>query len=244
MVSIILCEGKTDTILISYYLIKTQGWEHCKDNHAPIRVPVQNLDNEWASWYKRGDDFLAIWGVGGQSNFFHAIKETIEINSLGNDVQFISQIAIITDRDDSEENDKVTELNKIFQCSGINIELSNREWINTEILDPFKRKRQIKVASLVVPLSGPGAMETFLLHVLSGDEDNEKLINSVKEFIHSTESKKFLKSNRQKLKAEFATVLSIMFPEKVFTLVDSLLREIPWEQYTEFQEGFNILEQI
>ena len=30
MIRIILCEGKTDAILLSYYLERTKGWEHDK----------------------------------------------------------------------------------------------------------------------------------------------------------------------------------------------------------------------
>ncbi|KSU85176.1 hypothetical protein GA0061096_1372 [Fictibacillus enclensis] len=243
MLSIIVCEGRTDAIFLSYYLLKTQQWEYIKGSKIPVKIPVQNSENEEANWYKKGDNFLAIWGVGGKSNFKYAIESIEELNKLGNKSQFFSKIAILADKDNDEEEEKINELNELFSFRS-EISLINRQWITVEFNDLYEMHQQVDLACLVVPFEGPGAMESFLLQVLSGDAENEQLIKAVKRFIQSTVSERYLHNNRQKLKAEFATVLSIMYPERVFTLIDSFLRSVPWEQYNEFQEGFNLFEQI
>lgn len=74
MNKLILCEGKTDAILLSYYLGKTAGWKF--DRKGPKGLNFQRSNsNESLSWYKKGDDYLLICGVGGKDNFgrfFHA----------------------------------------------------------------------------------------------------------------------------------------------------------------------------
>ena len=65
MRSIIICEGSTDAILLSYYLNKVSGWEFCKK--APEHLDIkQNEFDQSINWYKRDDDRLLICGVGGK----------------------------------------------------------------------------------------------------------------------------------------------------------------------------------
>ncbi len=64
MKTLILCEGKTDAILISYLLCKMSGWNPTKANKK-MSVIVSEKNNEFAYWYVRDDDKLLICGVGG-----------------------------------------------------------------------------------------------------------------------------------------------------------------------------------
>jgi len=67
MKKIILCEGKTDAILLSYFLIRRFGWEYIKGQI--VGLPI-NKENEVLNWYRNSkypDQELAIWGVGGIS---------------------------------------------------------------------------------------------------------------------------------------------------------------------------------
>jgi hypothetical protein len=49
MKEIILCEGKTDAILLSYFLIRKFGWKYIKEQ--VVRLPVNN-ENEVLNWYR------------------------------------------------------------------------------------------------------------------------------------------------------------------------------------------------
>ena len=65
MNKLILCEGKADAILISYYLERTCGWSHRnKRNPNSIIIKTDEAKNEYGYWYRKGDDQLLICGVG------------------------------------------------------------------------------------------------------------------------------------------------------------------------------------
>lgn len=52
MNKLILCEGKTDAILLSYYLGKIAGWKFVKKGPSGLAIQQPN-DNELISWYKQ-----------------------------------------------------------------------------------------------------------------------------------------------------------------------------------------------
>ena len=77
MKRIILCEGKTDAILISYFL-KKFGWIHV--TRLVIGLPFDGT-NEVLNWYKHQEkpgQELAIWGVGGIDQIPVKLRHIIE----------------------------------------------------------------------------------------------------------------------------------------------------------------------
>lgn len=74
MKTLILCEGKTDAILISYLLCKMSGWNPTKADKK-MSVIVSEKNNESAYWYVRDDDKLLICGVGGKDKFAKFFQE-------------------------------------------------------------------------------------------------------------------------------------------------------------------------
>ena len=123
MNNIILCEGKTDAILLSYYLGHTRNWRYT--NKAPTTIPFRGADSEEGNWYKRNGSYLAIWAVGGQENFEYAINEVIKINKLANEKEKFYRIVILTDRDQAEKDElKLNNFNKYFSHSGLSVGLS------------------------------------------------------------------------------------------------------------------------
>ena len=76
MRSIILCEGSTDAILLSYYLNKVSGWEFCKKAPEHLNIKQSEFDQS-INWYKRDDDRLLICGVGGKDKMSSFFKEKI-----------------------------------------------------------------------------------------------------------------------------------------------------------------------
>ena len=74
MNKVILCEGQTDAILLSYYLAKVSGWRFCKKPPKNVDIKEDTFDQS-INWYEKGNDHLLICGVGGKdkiSSFFHA----------------------------------------------------------------------------------------------------------------------------------------------------------------------------
>ncbi|MGG0208510.1 DUF3226 domain-containing protein [Bacillus mycoides] len=246
MNSLIICEGKTDSILLSYYLKKIKGWSFTTKN-VPFKQPkLADNDGSVFSWYKLNDNYLGIWGVGGNSQFSTAISEILKINNLLNDEsKIISKLVMMTDRDNETEAQKIQELTSFFNAhSQTPIELINNNWIDYEYKNSFQEELLMQISCLIIPFTSEGAIETFLLDALSNiDANNLSLIEEIKQFIDSLNSP-YLRRDRDKLKSKFATTLAIMYPEKTFTPIDQLLTSIPWEDYKTIQEGFLILEQM
>lgn len=100
MKKIILCEGSTDTAFLGYYMSKVFGWKYVSVNDKDLTsVGITNRkSNESMKWYKKGNDFLAICGVGGKDNFKKFFEVQLkEMITLTGD---FDKIAVVTDRDD------------------------------------------------------------------------------------------------------------------------------------------------
>ena len=123
MNKLILCEGKTDAILLSYYLGKIAGWKFVKKGPSGLAIQQPN-DNESISWYKKNDDYLLICGVGGKDNFGNFFNERIRIPQITTNA--FEKIAIITDRDDREVIDICNSLSE--DMSGFFKDIQDREW--------------------------------------------------------------------------------------------------------------------
>ncbi|MGL4914536.1 MAG: DUF3226 domain-containing protein [Romboutsia sp.] len=245
MNSIILCEGKVDAILISYYLEKVHGWQYNKKK-PPVKINIINNENEEANWYTLNDKKLCIWAIGGVSNFKHNISEIIKINKLaGEDNQSFNKVIIISDRDDEENNENIiSDFNNMFTDNKINIELEMNNITNTTYINDFDDEININVGIIVVPKEGRGAIETFLLDALSENEAERYIVNKSKAFIESIESSKYLNRRREKVKAELGVTFALISPDKVFTPLHNLLCEVNWDEYTNIQQGFKILENL
>lgn len=57
MNKLILYEGETDAILLSYYLGAVSGWRFCKKSPANIAVKPDRFEQS-VNWYENGEDNL------------------------------------------------------------------------------------------------------------------------------------------------------------------------------------------
>lgn len=67
MNSLMLCEGKTDAILLSYYMKNVFGWEPLRKAPSFLNIQVERNRNQNVAWYKHGEDLLLIAAVGGNT---------------------------------------------------------------------------------------------------------------------------------------------------------------------------------
>ena len=107
MNKLILCEGKTDAILLSYYLEKVAGWKYTTKSPSGLKFKKSN-ENESVDWYRKDQDCLLICGVGGNSNFGKFFINRIKAPQVMTDA--FEKIVIITDRDDRAEDEICTSL--------------------------------------------------------------------------------------------------------------------------------------
>jgi hypothetical protein len=243
MKSILLCEGKTDAILVSYYLDKTRGWKfYSKEDKRKVKIPVKNYGNEEVNWYKLNNDLLAIWAIGGKDNFRYAIEHILNINKFANTEDIFNKIVIIQDRDDLDKDyDILKELSKYLQKE----ELVNNKWKRTTYMNKANNTISVDILPIIIPFDKTGALETFILDAICemGEEESH-IVGKSKEFISSFSLTKYLNTQRLKVKGELAVALGTLFPQKTFTPIDSMLKNINWEEYKTIQQGFKKLEEI
>lgn len=96
-----------------------------------------------------------------------------------------------------------------------------------------------------MPFDKQGALETFILDAICEfGEEEAYIVNKSREHVNGFKLINYLNNQRLKVKGELAVTLGTMFPQKTFTPIDSMLKEINWEEYKTIQEGFRKLEEI
>ena len=99
---------------------------------------------------------------------------------------------------------------------------------------------------LIIPETHAGALETVMLDAISEDEYDKNIVDLCKRFVADmrTEAGKYISSNRLQLKAELGVTWAIQYPEKVFSLINEVIKSVPWEIYETLRECFKPLETI
>lgn len=242
MNTILLCEGKTDAVLLGYYINKVYDYQHLhyKDynQHTSIdQLTIKDIDkrNETFEWHHSADNknYLAIWSVGGCDKLCPALTKLYNLLQKSREDNSFKQIVLICDRDQQENNS--TLLEKYHTVSEkINIKFSNQEVIVGTFTDSFQQTRAIRTLTVIIPPNKMGALETTLLDSLKEDNNcSKELVERVDDFIEKIKpvAKKYLSTNRLTLKAKLSTVFAIMSPEKVFDFIDNILTTtIKWEE--------------
>lgn len=243
MNKVILCEGKTDAVLLSYYLNKVCGFEVDKGKVTNQLTLGQNKGNESFSWYRKNNDYLGIWGIGGKNCFKKAISEFFNVLKKSPDTMNYDAIAIVCDRD-LEINDAIV----LSEFSGFfaeaNMIFENNQIRNGDYYNSFGEKRIISTFALIIPQERFGALETVLLEALKGNDYDRKIVEKSDYFVNEIrgDAAQYIKTDRLVLKAKLSTVFAIMTPEKVFSFIDELLvTTVKWEEKEYLNELFGEL---
>ncbi len=235
---IILCEGITDAILISYYLGEVSNWEYVKAKNAPFEKFSDNIN-----WYKTQNDYYcAIWSVGSH-DFAKAIYSIIEKEKLEHSIE---NIIIVTDHDDEEaETKRFSDIQDIFLVNQFSLSNSLSTSFDVTIVDSFQNRNVISIQYLLVPNNKIGALETFMLDALTEqDNDKKKVIEQVDNFVNNFDSNKYLTKRREKIKAKLGISLSIFSPDKIFTTMNELLKSVHWSKFETTNKQFQILKDL
>lgn len=241
MNSLILCEGATDAILLSYYLKKVSGWTYTAK--APDGLNIRSTrGNESVNWYKRGNDYLLICGVGGKDNFTGFFHQSLE-NPIIHAGAF-EKIAVITDRDKRETAE--IEQSVVSAFGGLFPDVQDRRWVLNKSSDAFDMEKDREILLLIIPEAHEGALETVMLDAISEDEYDKSIVDLCRSFVANmrSEASRYISSDRLQLKAELGVTWAIQYPEKVFSLIDEVIQEVPWETYETLRECFKPLEEI
>ncbi len=248
--NIIFCEGKTDAILISYFLNKVYSYQHF--NQKKIHLPIEN-DNEFIAWYenpKKNSPEIAIWAVGGYDNLGKRINTIIEWNSIPqNNSNFFDKIIVYFDRDDNNDKKLVTDIeNWLFKVE-YNKMIKLNEWKVISIIQQYitpPNKINSNFLAIPIPPESDGALETFLLDNLAtnGNSGDSFIINESRKYIKLVPDEPYLKNTRLREKAALGTVLSTFEPNNTFKKIDERLMSVKWEDFIDINSIFKELSAI
>lgn len=241
MNSIILCEGSTDAILLSYYLNKVSGWEFCKKAPEHLNIKQSNL-NQSINWYKRDDDRLLICGVGGKDKMASFFSEKILSPMIKSNA--FSKIVLMLDRDDESMESIEAHASHLF--NPIVAEMKNDTWIDNTYVDTFGIQKIVSSLLIAIPTEHQGALETLMLEAISEDPYDAVIVKDVGVFVDEIQksASRYIPSNRMKLKAHLGVTWAVQYPDKVFTRINDQIQSVSWEKYEVLRNCFSQLESI
>lgn len=96
---------------------------------------------------------------------------------------------------------------------------------------------------MVIAFTTEGAIETFLLEAIADkDEYDKKIINRTNSFVEQIDKeRRYLNARRTITKAKFDVYFSIRTPVEQFGERQTILLNIPWEEYPKIQHDFRLL---
>jgi len=250
MKSIILCEGKTDGILISYFLIRQYGWQYKKANKLRESLPIDHR-NEQFNLYTHGTDpsrELSIWSGNGISDIPRKLKSVIERNKVErNPEDRYYRTVIFFDRDEKTEQECETLFRSWFKDADVTFEKAPTlsKWTNGSIelnLKPINKYLQ-EFLCIVLPPDSNGALETFLLNCLKqASESDRVIVDEANRFIERIPAGHlYLPQRRLRQKACMGSVLSVISPDWVYSDLETRLTQVPWEKLSAASGVYNEL---
>lgn len=239
MNKLILCEGKTDAILLSYYLGRVRQWMPCKRGPKNYRISVDEKIGESAYWYQQGSDYLLICAVGGKNKFGSFFEE--KIRAAIKDAQVFSKMALVTDRDDRQEEAIEREVCQCF--APVVTQAEQNVWTENRYEDGYGQQQSLSFLLLVIPTDQQGALETLLLNAISEDPYDREIVRRSAAFVDEMEpyAKKYIGHARLKLKARLGVTWAIQSPGKEFDFIDEQIRSVPWENSDTLSRCFSNL---
>jgi len=247
MLSAILCEGRTDAILLSYLMNKYAKWRYVK-NKKPFTIGDLQ-DNEEANWYGRDSTSvpeLLIFGVGGIDNVGRRLDYLIKRSQddPNKDLRF-GRIAIVVDRDKRTDEEIGAMIGEWAGYCGVRLtEAIAAGWeksFYTLHKTPVSTE-EFSITLIIVPPNGQGCLEVFLLEALrSHDSDHKHVVDETAGLITRVKDVRFLQRIRYHSKAQLGAALSVVSPERVFSELHERLNEVGWEQIETIEKAYSLL---
>lgn len=248
--SIILCEGKTDQSLLGNYLEKVALWRPLSPETNKVFFKKNNpfaFAGNSISWYENAqNEYRGIWQVRGCDNFVKAISRIFDRETREH---LIDNVIVLTDYDDaSAADDRLSGIkNAIGSVLGerlLSESLTANQWSMVEFNSDFATAVKVQMAYLLIPRDSFGTLETFLVdEIAKQSKDNESVVKQSGTFIDELESECYLQKTREKIKAKLGVVISVIYPDRAFGTLDSLVQAVPWEN-CQVCEQFELLKKV
>lgn len=241
MNSLILCEGKTDCILLQYYLEKVHRWKY-KDRNG-IRVERDC----WSNCFTKDEHTLNIAETKGCSRLVEGLISAIIRNenaAPGSKDEFFDKIIIFTDNDEVDTSQKMI-CDIIDGLSGTTASFSNSlekgTW-NKGSLKGIDGIKEFELLLLFIPFDENGALETYLLNCIrKSDAYDRVIIDKGNSFVDMIDPEsKYLTQRRLKTKAKFDVYFSVRTSAEQYAQRQNILRSVAWENYDTMREDFKV----
>lgn len=231
MTELVLVEGASDVLLISYYLQNVYGWKHEKNNSLAI-VPLNNYEHI-ENLSKNGNQ-LILCGVGGSGKFAHFVDDH-RINNIIID-ENISSIMVVTDRDEASD----TKVKKAINAALKNISVEVGSWKNNAILDLYGQPKEINTYLLIIPTNEKGALERVIINALKDISEEKDLIKEVVKFIDSLKERVVpeLQQTNKANKATVGTFFSVKYPQNAMRFFSISISKIDWSKSESLRKLF------
>ena len=119
------------------------------------------------------------------------------------------------------------------------------KWSSIEYTDAFGAASTIQFCYMLVPLNSVGALETFMMKSLSEQNaEQDNVINQAKSFVKNFSSAVYLRSRREKVKAELGVSLAVFSPARVFITMKELIDSVQWGSFTTANTQFELLREL
>lgn len=254
MKRVILCEGKTDAILIGYFLIKKFGWIYIKKpEKAVLPVLPFDRDNEVLKWYRhpgKPNQELAIYGAGGIDQIPVKFGDVINRTRQERDpVKRFGRVVLFFDRNNRSEAECRDLVEKWIVDNSIETisKLQLYQWSNARIALPKTPEEYycLRILSIVLPPDSKGNLEVFLTDSIKDESEYDRdLVDKAREFVKSIPDEPYLNKTRYRPKACLGAILSVMSPDWVFSELDERLTRVKWEEIGSVEAVYEKLSEL
>lgn len=232
---------------MQYYMRKVCGWEDTeKGQTRQFKLP-----NQKSRLLRKGKNSLTIAAAGGCSRLADGLAEVLRKNYMespeNND--YFHSIVVITDRDETDTETRfIQSIESVLKSENVTLDkqIKNNQWTGCHMTINAGIEIQMRLLVMVIPFEENGAMETFLLDaVAEQDAYDKKIVEECRDFIDNIDTeRRYLSKRRLITKAKFDAFFCVRTAVEQFNERSSIIKNIPWEDYTAIQKDFKLLEYI
>lgn len=218
---LMLVEGVSDVLLISYYLQNVYGWNHEKKNQLGM---VAFDDYERIENLTKNGNQLILCGIGGNGKFQHFVDQHRITSMIAE--RDISSLIVVTDRDNSSTKKIEIRISKVIE----GVLLKSGEWKSNVIMDSFGQKKMIDTYLLIIPEDKSGALEKVIIDALKDIPEEAELMEEVMQFIDSLKEGVVPELNNENKadKAAVGTFFSARSPQNAMRSFGVFISQIDW----------------
>lgn len=241
MNSLILCEGKTDCVLLQYYLEKVHSW---------IRIGGSSfhaVNKSWSNLFAKNGNNLIISETKGCNRLSDGLITAVNRNenaAPGSNDEFFDKIVIFTDNDETDTTaNMIRDIhNKLHTTSALFASPIQKNAWNKISIQSIEGVKEFELYVMFIPFDENGALETYLLNCIGSNDAYDKgIIDKGNSFVETVDpNDKYLGQRRLKTKAKFDVYFSVRTAADQYAERQNILKSVAWENYDMIRTDFKM----